>query len=130
MAGFSPIASLPVAALPGGSAVVVFAKPSNKLFNQLLYRRRFTLKWHKGWKPKLTRRRFIWQRNLTYGRVTWIGQEVSNTGAATQNVRVTWNALEVANQGDQVQRVRVTWMGLEVICSLQGVDDGILTLIL
>ena len=130
MSAFAPIASLPVASVPGGTVVVVFAKPSDKLLKQLLYRRRFTSKWHKGGKPRPKNRRFVWQKNLANARVTWIGQEVANKGDATQNVRVTWSAMEVANQGDQVQRVRVTWTGLEVICSLQGLDDGILTLIL
>lgn len=98
--------------------------------NLMLYRQRFTKKWHKGWRPRPHTKRFLWLPNASPARVTWIGQEVSNTGAATQNVRVTWIALEVANQGDQVQRVRVTWMGLEVVCSLQGLDDGIMSLIL
>jgi hypothetical protein len=130
MAGFAPVGSLPVAALPQAQAPVGSAAlSSNQLLKQLLYRRRFTSRWHKGWKPHYRTKRFVWQANLSPARVTWDGLEVSNRGDTTQSVRVTWNGLEVGNRGAAVQPIRVTWVGLEVTCSLQGLDDGIVTLI-
>ncbi len=130
MAGFAPIASLPIAAVPGTIVVVIPPIPSKRLRDQLFYRRRFTKKWHKGWRAQHRKIKFTWLPNTTYARMTWAGIEAVTAGSSTNTARVTWDGLEVVTPGPVNHPAKISWAGIEVVCSLQSFDDGILTIIL
>ena len=138
VSGYSP---------PAGSAVpFVFGSGGGgggtplpfRAFVKLLYRQRFTRKWHKGWRPRPLRNRFSVapaspvvvivpkppSRMLYRQRFTkkwhkgWRPRHLNVRLAWMPNStsgRVTWSGVEVVTTGTSANNVRATWSGLEVI---------------